>query len=454
MRDRADTPRLRRLIGALPAPPAAARPIGIIEVELSEPLPTIRPEGCAAAQVLVLLHGQPLGMLKVSLEQGPVVGRALRAAVERELHDALHDHLKRDGLDQPAAVSGNGHQPLCLRDLEPPDPPPRVTVVIATCDRARQLASCLDSLTRLAYPAFDVVVVDNAPSDESTRDLVEGRFGEHSNIRYVREPRAGVSNARNVGARMGRGDIVAFTDDDVVVHRLWLKALVRGFADPRVTCVTGLTLPGRLETAAEQAFEEYGSMSLGFERCVYDRDRHRGRTRLYPYSAGIFGASNNAAFRRADFLRRGGFDLTLGPGTPAGGAEDLDAFLAVILAGERIVYDPRAMVRHEHRSDFRQLYWQVFMYSAGFTAFLTKWALTDRSVGRDLLRRVPPQLPAALFHRQRSDFEDHGEYLRQLRWLERAGYLYGPVAYARSRLAAARATGDRARPRPTAQERA
>jgi len=209
---------------------------------------------------------------------------------------------------------------------------------------------------------------------------------------------------------------------------------VAGFSDPRVACVAGLTLPSELETPAQQAFELYGGMSLGYRARLYDLGEHRGDTLLYPHTAGVFGASNNVAFRREPFLARGGFDLSLGPATPAFGAEDLDVFLALILDGFRIHYEPRAVVRHEHRRDFDGLYWQVFTYLAGFTALLTKWMLKDRRVARDLARRVPQLVPAALLGRHRGGAADaHGDYLPQLRWLERAGYLYGPVAYVRSR---------------------
>ena len=239
---------------------------------------------------------------------------------------------------------------------------------------------------------------------------------------------------------------MAFTDDDAVVDPGWLSALVAAFdVAPGVTCVTGLTLPTSLESRAQQAFEEYGGMALGFRRRCWDAGT--AAERLYPYTAGIFGASNNVAFLREPFLRRGGFDLRLGPATPAFGAEDLDAFLALIRNGEALVYEPAALVRHDHRAEFADLYWQVFTYSAGFTAMLTKWALTDRTAAADLARRVPALIPAALFRSHRGGAEvAAGGYPAQLRWLERAGYLYGPVAYARSRVAVRRPRD--ARPAP------
>ena len=434
---------LRRLVASVPEPSAEDFvPTLLVDIDLSEPVPALVGDGFGAAHVLVKLHGQPVGAVDVSLANGPIAPAALVARAEEELAEALEAHRRRDG---PA---GDG-MPRCLRDLVPPDPAPLVSVVLATHDRADQLATCLTSLLGCSYPDFEVVVVDNAPSDESTREMVEARFAHDPRVRYVREDRAGASLARNIGAQAARGEHVAFTDDDTVVDPLWLNAIVAGFGDdPRVACVTGLTLPGGLESAAQQAFERYGGMALGYEARVYDLDEHRGDTVLYPYTAGIFGASNNAAFRRSPFLDRGGFDVALGPATHAFGAEDLDVFLALILDGHRIVYEPRAMLRHEHRRDYADLYWQVFTYSAGFTALLTKWAVTNRAAARELARRVPRLLPAALLASQRGGAETHGDYPSQLRWLERAGYLYGPVAYLRSR---AESLGDvhrsRARPR-------
>lgn len=409
----------------------------MVDVELSAPLYPV-PAAGGAALVLVTLHGRPLGTVAATPTRGRIEPAALEEAIARDLGGRVAAHLRHDGIADAAQAPPAGEtEHRCIREVEPPGPRPAVTVVVATHDRQRHLAACLRSLLAMTYPAFEVVVVDNAPSDDSTERTVADLFGSDPRIRYLRDRRAGASRARNLGAAAGRGEIVAFTDDDALVDRRWLSALAAGFGDdPRVACVTGLTLPRALDTPAQQAFEAYGGMSLGFDARVYDLDENRGGTRLYPYTAGVFGASNNVAFRRDRFLERGGFDEVLGPATPAFGAEDLDVFLALILDGHRIAYQPAAMVRHEHRRDFPELYWQVFTYSAAFTALLTKWATSDPGVARDLARRVPGLLPAALVRARRDDGgEGCGDYPHQLRWLERAGYLYGPAAYARSRAA-------------------
>lgn len=102
-----------------------------------------------------------------------------------------------------------------------------VTVVICTRDRPQLLATALDAVLALDYPDFDVVVVDNASATSETRDHVQGHADPR--VRLVCEPNPGVARARNTGLRAATGDIVAFVDDDAVVDRYWLTALMAGF---------------------------------------------------------------------------------------------------------------------------------------------------------------------------------------------------------------------------------
>ena len=91
------------------------------------------------------------------------------------------------------------------------------------------------------------------------------------------------------------------------------------------------------------------------------------------------------------------------------------------------------MMRHEHGRSFSELYWQVFTYSAGSSALLTKWLLTRPSAAWELAHRLPRILPAALLHRHRRvAAAGVGAYPPLIRWLERASYLYGPIAFFRA----------------------
>ena len=107
--------------------------------------------------------------------------------------------------------------------------------------------------------------------------LVARRAG----IDYVREERPGLDVARNTGARIATGDIIAYIDDDVVVHPHWAERLVAAFDSKEIWALTGLVLPGELETAAQQIFERQWGFGRGFVRkdfgaLFYETHRRHG----------------------------------------------------------------------------------------------------------------------------------------------------------------------------------
>jgi GT2 family glycosyltransferase len=195
--------------------------------------------------------------------------------------------------------------------------------VIPTRDRREALAECLESVLRSDFPRLRGRVVDNAPSDDATRDMVTERFGTDPRVRYERLSAPGASAARNHGGGLGTGELLAFTDDDAVVGPLWLEALVDGFRDDhRVSCVSGLTLPAGLATPAQRAFESYGGMG----RWASNRASTTGTATVpRPVSTRTRPASSEppTTWRCGGtcFCPWGaGFDETLGPATPAFGA--------------------------------------------------------------------------------------------------------------------------------------
>jgi glycosyltransferase involved in cell wall biosynthesis len=133
-------------------------------------------------------------------------------------------------------------------------------VVVCTRERPEQLKRCLGSFQRLSRRPKEILVVDNAPRYEATRRVV----AEFSDIRYIREPRAGLDVARNRGICHTSGEIVAFTDDDAIVHRDWIARIRQGFKDPDVMAVTGLVLPAELEAEAQFLFETHWGFGRGY----------------------------------------------------------------------------------------------------------------------------------------------------------------------------------------------
>jgi glucosyl-dolichyl phosphate glucuronosyltransferase len=104
---------------------------------------------------------------------------------------------------------------------------PAVSVVICTFNRANSLRQALAALRQQTAPAgvFEVIVVDNNSMDETAAVVAEG--AALAPVHHVREPRQGLSFARNCGVRASAGDLVAFTDDDVCVAADWVETICR-----------------------------------------------------------------------------------------------------------------------------------------------------------------------------------------------------------------------------------
>jgi glycosyltransferase involved in cell wall biosynthesis len=323
-------------------------PVALAEIELGRVPESLEGLGDAVAvEALVRRDREPVGWVRLPVSEGRCSSAEIRAALDR--------------LTLPPPRKGSPGQRL------------GVTVAVCTRDRTEDLATCLDSLERVDYEGFEILVVDNAPSSEATRLLVERRAGR---VRYVRESKPGLDWARNRAIVEAVGDIIAFTDDDVAVDPGWIRALVAAFgADETVAAVTGLVLPAELETEAQVLFERYRSFGRGFEpRRVAPGG---GRPLAHRYgAAGDYGTGANMAFRRSLFARIGTFDPALDVGTPTRGGGDLDMFFRVLKEGHVLVYEPHAIVRHRHRRSMEALRSQIADHGVSFSAYIVRSAMT------------------------------------------------------------------------------
>jgi glycosyltransferase involved in cell wall biosynthesis len=338
----------------------------ILQVELTDGLqPIWGIERYDWIHLLVRYRGYPLGWTLIPNNGAPLLS-------EEVLRYAISDWLGWDLMQVLMEESRRGVMP----DSVPARP---ISVVVCTRDRAQQLEQCLQALGALDYPDYEVIVVDNAPSDEDTAQLV-ARFP----VRYVREQRPGLDWARNCGIGQARHDIVAFTDDDVRPDRQWLRAINAAFADPKTMAVTGMVAPAELETTAQIYYElGYGGMMPALRRRVFHLSLLSTRDLLW---ASNFGAGANMAFRRELFAAIGRFDVALDVGTPSGSGGDLEMCHRLVAAGHTLVYDPRVLVWHHHRRDFASLSRQLQANGLGFGSYLLTCARNRTASRLSILR--------------------------------------------------------------------
>jgi GT2 family glycosyltransferase len=439
----------------------ARLPVMSIDLELSQPVPELRndepvtPDEDAqgdgvVALALVRLHGRPVGVAVLGLPPGGLDASGVAHEVWRQTGPGIIAHFHGDGLPPPGALDPGGYptaaEPACLRRRAEIllDCPP-ATVVVATRERPDRLRTCLESLSRLNYPRYDVVVVDNDPETDATANLIRSAFADRG-VRYVREDRRGLAAAHNCGIQAATGDLMAFTDDDVVVDPDWLAALAEGFQlTDRVAAVTGLIHPAELRTRAQVLLEQHGSFGKGFLPRVFDLHEHRPADPLYPFTAGQFGSGANMAFDAEVLRSLGGFDPAMGVGTVARGGDDLVALFSVVASGHRLVYQPAAVVQHHHHDDMAALGRQAFGYGVGLGAYLANVMVHHPRMALKIAAHIPASLRSTMSLRSDRNLQRYETWPRELAHLERRGILLGPAAYAASSLRARRGPRPRAK---------
>ncbi|WP_150290579.1 glycosyltransferase family 2 protein [Sphingobium estronivorans] len=304
-------------------------------------------------------------------------------------------------------------------------PPLSVSVVICTRDRPDELRRCLASLPQQSVTPAEIVVVDNASRDGRTREVAL-----EAGVVYVREDRPGLDFARNTGALRATADIIAYTDDDVLLHPQWLEHLLAAFDEPSIGAVTGLVLPGELETAAQRHFESYWSFGQGYDRIDFRAADFAATSAQVVFPAWKVGAGASMAFRRDVFDRVGYFDERLDVGQ-AGCSGDSEYWYRLLAAGIDCRYEPTAIAFHFHRRAMEGLSHQIYSYMRGHAAALM---VQNERTGlrcnlRQALWRMPRWYAGRIWRRLRQGRTIEDRFLKQ----EVTGYFAGLLFYWRQK---------------------
>jgi glucosyl-dolichyl phosphate glucuronosyltransferase len=239
----------------------------------------------------------------------------------------------------------------------------KVSVIVCTFNRSASLARTLESLasSRLSLPMeYEVLVVDNNSTDATHTVALEFCRRHPGCFRYVFEAKSGKSNALNRGISEASGEILAFTDDDVIVDPNWIANLTVPLMDKSWAGSSGRTLP-------ESPFQiprwilpnrPHALAPLA----IFDPRLDAGPLTVAPYGV-------NMAFLRSVVNRHGGFRTDLGPGLGAGAphkSEDSEFGQRLLAGGERLRYEPSAVVYHSVPPfRLRRAYFLAWWYDKG-----------------------------------------------------------------------------------------
>lgn len=267
----------------------------------------------------------------------------------------------------------------------------KITVILCTYNRCQDLARSLESLaaSKLAAAiAWEVLVVDNNSRD-NTREVVESfRRRFPTRFRYLLETCQGKSHALNAGIHNAQGDVLAFTDDDVVVEPHWLGNLTSNLFDDQWAGAGGRTLPERNFSPPEwlSLASRYALAPLA----IFDRGSEAGQLLEAPFG-------NNSAYRKAMFEKYGGFRTDLGPRAGSKDpqkSEDSEFGNRLLAEGEKFRYEATAVLYHSvPQNRIQKNYFQDWWYDkarADVQAFGvphdTRWFLAG--IPLNLFRRL------------------------------------------------------------------
>lgn len=220
-----------------------------------------------------------------------------------------------------------------------------ISIVICTYNRCESLKDTLESLTNQNNDKsfdYEIIVVDNNSKDNTKYVVERFRYFLNSKLKYIFEARQGKSYALNSGLNEANGEIIVFTDDDVIASPSWLKNINTAFINNNCIGMGGKVIP-RWPLKAPSWFEWRGKYSISGPVAVHDY----GDEPLVYVADMCVPIGANMAYRKSAFERFGYFNISIGrKGNCLGGSEDVEFGKRLLSANEKIVYYPDALVSH------------------------------------------------------------------------------------------------------------
>jgi glycosyltransferase involved in cell wall biosynthesis len=295
-----------------------------------------------------------------------------------------------------------------------------LTVALCTHNHKPRLERTLRGLAHLQPPQspWELLVVDNASTDGTAELLSEpGWRANRLNVRVVREPKLGLSHARNRAVSEADGEYLVFMDDDETPDPDWLRAYERVILAERPDA-----LGGRIEVLFEDGERPAWLQDelLGF---LGKLDRGASACRLLDPGTPIFGG--NFAFRKAIFDRIGAFDTGLGrKGTSNAGGEDTEIYRRMLDAGCSVWWVPQAVIHHRIQSaKLRRWYFLDLHFRQGRTEGMNKRGSASRVPPTYLFGQLLRAARTALLQRFREG--GNASLRREMNIAYFLGYVYG-----------------------------
>ncbi|MFC1698149.1 glycosyltransferase [Nanoarchaeota archaeon] len=227
----------------------------------------------------------------------------------------------------------------------------KISIIVPMYNAEKTIIGLLKALDGQSYDVFEVIFVDDGSNDNSVEII--SNFKSRFKIKVVKQKNQGPAVARNVGVGYAKGEIIVFTDSDCVPYPNWLEEMVKPFKNDKIVGVQG--------TYDTLNKNKLMARYVGYEIAF----RHKKMARVSEID---FIGTYSAAYRKDVFTDAGGFDTKF----KIASGEDPELSFRIKKKGYKMVFNPKAIVKHPHvdglfkylKQQFYRGYWRVPMYKA------------------------------------------------------------------------------------------
>jgi GT2 family glycosyltransferase len=240
-----------------------------------------------------------------------------------------------------------------------------VSVIVPTFNRAEVLEKTIGFLLEQTYSDYEIIIIDQSSCPDIKK--IEKKSGI---IKYIHIKEKGVPNARNVGIKESKGDIILFLDDDIIPDNDLIFNHVQGYCDKKAGCIAGRVI--------EEPDVLTNTSIAGCKVALSGRVLRNFNAALSQYTYAALGA--NMSFLKEAIDKTGFFDAGF---IGSSQLEETDYCYRLRKSGYEILYEPEALVKHlliqtggcRLNEPFQEIYYRFYNTVLFYAKNKNKWLL-------------------------------------------------------------------------------
>lgn len=272
-----------------------------------------------------------------------------------------------------------------------------ISVCLATRNRPEQLKQCLTAILNNTFQRFELIIIDQSNTSKTKRVVSELQSRK---IRYVKMTATGKAKAINLAITIAKNELLAFTDDDCIVTKNWLKTMYDSYRQfPKISGVFGNTL-------AHQSRQS--NCLICPTTFQTDKIRFFSNPSIIHYQ--VLGIGNNMSLKKSIIVQVGMLKEWLGVGSIAKAGEESELVFRILKNNHILMTNPNMVVYHNRWLSTNDYGYQESAYTRGLFAFYSYYFFTSygRITSRMMWQKIQERLTAYFgYYKRNSSLSEH-----------------------------------------------